>query len=247
MLTVGGNALSMKNAAMSSSSRPTEEHAVGQVDRASGPADLLVVGDRRAGSLVVDDEAEVGLVEAHAERDRRHEGLHLARDQRVLERLALLGREVGVVRPGVDPLPPQERGDALRVGDGQAVDDAAAGQLREATRPARPGARPGSRAGSRRAGASRATAARGRPGRRPRAARRRRPRPGRWRWPSSPGPARSGRASAGSPRSAGNRAGSRGPSRRCSAPRRRRGGRSSARCWAGRPWRTARWRGAPGR
>ncbi len=112
----------------------TEEHAVGEVDRAPGPADLLVIGDRRAGSLVVDDEAEVGLVEAHPERDRRDEGLHLARDQRVLQRLALLGREVRVVRPGVDPLRPQERGDALRVGDGQAIDDAAARQLRQATR-----------------------------------------------------------------------------------------------------------------
>ena len=132
MLAVGGNALSMKNSAMSSSSRPGQHDPVGVLDRATGPADLLVVGDGRAGPLVVDDEAEVGLVEAHPERDRRDERLHLVRDQGVLERLALLGREVGVVGAGVDALRAQERGHPLGVGDGQAVDDAAPRHEREA-------------------------------------------------------------------------------------------------------------------
>ena len=83
---------------------PGQEDAVGMLDGATGATDLLVVGDGRARPLVVDDEAEVGLVEAHPERDRRDERLQLVGDEGVLERLALLGREVRVVRAGIDAL-----------------------------------------------------------------------------------------------------------------------------------------------
>ena len=111
-----------------------EEDAPGRVDRPPGAAHLLVVGDRRARPLVVDDPAEVRLVEAHPERDRRDERLHLTGDQRVLEPLALLGRERRVVGTGVDATRAQPGGDPLRVGDGQAIDDAAAGQVRDVLR-----------------------------------------------------------------------------------------------------------------
>ena len=93
MSTVGGKAVSMKNSAMSSSSRPDRRTPCACSTARPGAADLLVVGDRRAGPLVVDDEPEVGLVEAHPQRDRRDERLHLVGDERVLEGLALLGAE----------------------------------------------------------------------------------------------------------------------------------------------------------
>jgi hypothetical protein len=101
------------------------------LDGPARPADLLVVGNRAARSLVVDDEAEIRLVEAHPQRHRRHEGLHLTPDQRVLERLALRGGQGCVVRAGVDAPRLQPAGDPRRVGDREAVDDAAAGELRE--------------------------------------------------------------------------------------------------------------------
>ena len=62
---------------MSASSAPRRRMPQDSSRRAAGPADLLVVGDRRAGRLVVDDEGEVGLVEAHAERRGGDDDLEL--------------------------------------------------------------------------------------------------------------------------------------------------------------------------
>ena len=46
---------------------------------ASGAAGFLVIGFEAAGHLVVDDEADVGLVDAHAERVGRHHHAPLRR------------------------------------------------------------------------------------------------------------------------------------------------------------------------
>ena len=67
----------MKQSVMSDLFLAAEQHAVGGVERAAGAAHLLVVGDDRAGRLVVDDEGQVGLVVAHAERGRRDQRLDL--------------------------------------------------------------------------------------------------------------------------------------------------------------------------
>ncbi len=100
MWTVGGNAVSHEVLGDLVVLAAGQEDAVGALDGAARAADLLVVGDRRARPLVVDDEAEVRLVEAHPERDRRHERLHLAGDQGVLERLALARSRGRRCRPG---------------------------------------------------------------------------------------------------------------------------------------------------
>ena len=63
----GGKASEAKYAQMSRSSRPGSSIDLGPLDAAPGPADLLVVGDRRLRRAQVHDEAEVGLVEPHAE------------------------------------------------------------------------------------------------------------------------------------------------------------------------------------
>ena len=102
-----------------------------RLERAAGPADLLVVGDRRARALVVDDEREVGLVEAHAERGGGDDGLDLVGEQRVLDYDAVVVLALAAVGHGVDALRAQPAGDPLGVGDGEAVDDAGPGQLRD--------------------------------------------------------------------------------------------------------------------
>ena len=113
------------------SSGPGQQQDVGRLHRAAGAADLLVVADRRRRRAEVDDEAEVGLVEAHAQRGRRHEGLDPVLPQRLLGVLA-----VGVVEPAgvgahVVAGVAQQRGRLLRRRDGERVDDAAARQVAE--------------------------------------------------------------------------------------------------------------------
>ena len=81
-----------------------EQDSVRVVDRPTGATHLLVVRDGRPGPLIVDDEAEIGLVEPHPQGDRRHERLDLVGDQGILEHHAFVGREVGVVGLGIDPL-----------------------------------------------------------------------------------------------------------------------------------------------
>jgi hypothetical protein len=75
----------------------------------------------------VDDEAEIGLVEAHPEGDRRDQRLHLVADQRVLEHLAVGRGHRAAVGTGVDAAGLEPQSDPLRVGDREAVDDPAAG------------------------------------------------------------------------------------------------------------------------
>ena len=108
-----------------------QEDPVGTFHGATGSSDLLVVGDRRRGPLVVDDESEVRFVEAHPERDRRHERLHLTGDERVLQDLALGRGERRVVGPRIDPLRGEVGRDPLRVGDCQAIDDATPRESRQ--------------------------------------------------------------------------------------------------------------------
>ena len=108
---------------------PGEQDHVGLFEGAAGAPDLLVVGDHRTRPLEVDDEAEVGLVEAHAERDGRDQRLDLVRAQGVLEPQPVLGFEAAVVRRDRDSRAESSHaGDALAVGDREAVDDAGAGQ-----------------------------------------------------------------------------------------------------------------------
>ncbi len=107
---------------------PGQQQHLGPVHAAPGPADLLVVGDRRAGRAEVHHEAEVGLVEAHAERG--------GGDQRldpVGEQVGLGGAALGVLSAaGVgghrEAALAQEGRHLLGRGHGQGVDDAGAGE-----------------------------------------------------------------------------------------------------------------------
>jgi hypothetical protein len=93
--------------------------------------DLLVVGDGRTGRAQVHHEAQVGFVEAHAQRARGDQGLDAVGQQRVLG-LDALGR-VGAPRVGPHVVAgrDQHRRRVLGGRDREAVDDAAAGERAE--------------------------------------------------------------------------------------------------------------------
>ena len=105
-----------------------EQH-VGALGGPPGTTDLLVVGHRGGRRADVDDEAEVGLVEAHPQRRGGDERLDLVVAQRLLEPLAF-GR-VGASGVGGNPMASLGEGacQVFRRSDGERVDDAAAGQL----------------------------------------------------------------------------------------------------------------------
>ena len=97
--------------------RARQEHHLRPLDRAPGPADLLVVGDRRGRRAEVHDEPEVRLVEPHAQRARGDQRLDPVRQQVRLRGQPLL--RIGLAGVGRDrePALAQELGDLLRGGD----------------------------------------------------------------------------------------------------------------------------------
>jgi hypothetical protein len=78
-----------------------QEDGAGGEAVAAGSADLLVVGLDGAGEGDVDDGADVGLVDAHAEGDGGDDDLELAGEEVALDALAGGGVEAGVVGGGV--------------------------------------------------------------------------------------------------------------------------------------------------
>ena len=100
-------------------------------DRPPGPADLLVVGDRRRWGTEAVDEGHVGLVDAHPQGARRHHDLDVVGFEIRLEPFPLLGRRVGRVGASVDPPGAEEVGHEDGVGHGEAVDDPGAGHGRD--------------------------------------------------------------------------------------------------------------------
>ena len=128
---------------MRRSSSPTSAIATAAIERAAGPADLLVVGDRRSRRLVVDHEREVGLVVAHAERRRRHHALELVLlAARVRPRAGSRSVAAGVRTGRRCPCARSHAAVRRGVVDRQRVDDAgaraASGSLREPRQPLRP-------------------------------------------------------------------------------------------------------------
>ena len=77
-----------------------EEHRAGGLAVTSGAADLLVELLNRAGERGVDDGADIGLVDAHAEGDGRDDDFELAREEVALDAFARGGVETGVVGGG---------------------------------------------------------------------------------------------------------------------------------------------------
>src|SRR5690348_9431274 len=107
-----------------------EERAARGAAVASGAAGLLSVGFERAGKLVVDDEAHIGLVYAHAEGDGGDDDASTSGDEVVLGGVALGALHAGVVvQRAHAAAPAQELGYLLAAVARADVDDAAAGSV----------------------------------------------------------------------------------------------------------------------
>ena len=98
---------------------------------APGPPDLLVVGHRRSRRLVVDHEREIGLVESHAQRGCGHHDFHVVGQESLFDGAPVLVVALAAVRLGGYAVGLEPARDPVGVGDGQAVDDAGAGQFRD--------------------------------------------------------------------------------------------------------------------
>ena len=106
--------------------RPGQQHHLGPLHAAAGPPHLLVVGHRRVRRADVDDEGQVGLVEAHAQRAGRHQRLDPVGLEVLLQPLALGRLRPARVGGHVEPGLAQALGDLEGGAHGEAVDDARA-------------------------------------------------------------------------------------------------------------------------
>src|SRR6185503_12417024 len=82
--------------------RPVEERCPRRLAVTPGASRLLIVGVERSGHVVVDDEADVLLVDAHAEGVGRHHRLHAAAHEALVILAALAPPEAAVIPRGVD-------------------------------------------------------------------------------------------------------------------------------------------------
>ena len=99
-----------------------QQHSVGGGQGAPGPPDLLVVRDRGPGSLEVDHEAEIRLVEAHPERRGGDQGLEIVVEQGLLQ-LGPLRSGLAGIRFDLDAASLKPLRNPLGVTHGQRVDD----------------------------------------------------------------------------------------------------------------------------
>ncbi len=103
-----------------------EQHAAGGLAVAPGAARLLGVALQRFRHIVVGDEADVGLVYAHAEGNGGDDDAGAVEHEALLHRAALVAVQPGVVILGLDPLAVEQQGELLAVLAAGGVDDAAA-------------------------------------------------------------------------------------------------------------------------
>ena len=99
------------------------EDALGGVAVASGAARFLVVGLDRLGQVVVDDEADVGLVDAEAEGVGRDDDADAVAGEGVLDADAVFLGHAGVVAGAADAAALKRLGERLDALAGRAVDD----------------------------------------------------------------------------------------------------------------------------
>ena len=91
---------------------PAQQHAVRTVKFSPGTSDLLVVGYYRARCLVVDDERQIRLVEAHSQGGCRNQRLYFIVQKFLLQVIAILAsRRVSLDRKAarLEPGPQQAR------------------------------------------------------------------------------------------------------------------------------------------
>ena len=102
---------------------PEQQQGLGGHAVAAGTPGLLVVPLDVLRHVVMDDEADVGLVDPHAERDRGDDDVDLVALERLLHAGALGGRQPGVVGGRAHAGGGEAGGDLLGTPPRQAVDD----------------------------------------------------------------------------------------------------------------------------
>ena len=102
-----------------------EQHAIARQSVAAGASDLLIVAFDRARHVPVDDVADIGFVDAHAERNGGDHHLELVARKGVLEPIARRRFHAGVVGGGADAALAQMLGQRLARLPRQRIDDAA--------------------------------------------------------------------------------------------------------------------------
>ena len=101
-----------------------ERDAVALAAVATGTPRFLIVTFEALGNVVVDDEAHVGLVDAHAEGDGGHDDVNLFHQELVLVFLAGLAVQSGMVRQRLDAVDSKGLGQFLHFLAAEAVHDA---------------------------------------------------------------------------------------------------------------------------
>ena len=102
-----------------------EQHAFARQTVAARAAGFLVIALDVFRQVVMDDEADVRLVDAHAEGDGRADHAHVVAQKKFLMLGALLRRQPGVIRPRLHAVLGEIGGDALGGFARLAIDDAA--------------------------------------------------------------------------------------------------------------------------
>ena len=102
-----------------------KQHAIAGQSVASGSSGFLIVALDVLRQVVVDDEADVRLVDAHAERDRRAHHLRLVAQERLLIFRALRVREARVIRTRADAIRDEPLGKPLGGLAAEAINDPA--------------------------------------------------------------------------------------------------------------------------
>ena len=102
-----------------------EEQAIAGEAVAAGATGFLIVALDIFGQVVVDDPADIGFVDAHAEGDGRADDPRIVAEKLLLIFAALGGGEAGVVGAGGETAAGEGFGDAFGGGAARAVNDAA--------------------------------------------------------------------------------------------------------------------------
>src|SRR5690606_40797854 len=120
---LAGPALLGQHAPVDHAAEPVAEPGLRGHAVAARTAGLRVVALDRLGQVDMGDEAHVGLVDAHAEGDRRHHHHAVALQEPALVLGAYLRLHAGVVGQGVDAGLLQLVGDRLDPAAGEGIDD----------------------------------------------------------------------------------------------------------------------------
>ena len=91
----------------------------------AGTARLLIIAFDALGNVVVDDKANVRLVNAHAKSDGGHDDVNLFREEQVLVLGPGLCVQAGMIRTRLDAVDGEHLGQFLHLAAAEAVDDAA--------------------------------------------------------------------------------------------------------------------------